>query len=413
MIPTLILFTWLWGVCSLALIGGGIYLAYEWYQHAWVYSLPLERYIFTPDFGFNGQTALLVAGLALLLWACTGGLLVRWLLARSTYVPADQDPRQQTRGGTMHHLRQPDGSELQVELYGPADGPPLILTHGWGLNSTEWYYLKQQLTNHFRLIVWDLPGLGRSTCPTNHDYSLENLARELEAVLQLAGDRPALLLGHSIGGMITLTFCRLFPEALGTRVAGLALIHTTYTNPVRTTQHARLYTALERPLIVPLLYLTIWLWPLVWLMTWLSYLNGIVHLMTKQSGFAGGETWAQLDFAARFQLQACPAVLAQGMLGMLDYDATATLPTIKVPTLVVPADRDPLCQPAASERIHQAVPTTQLTPLPHAKHMGLLEHHARFAEIVRPFALSCLAADAAPCPEPVPAQLPAESVVGL
>jgi len=255
------------------------------------------------------------------------------------------------------------------------------------MNSTEWYYLKQQLTDTFRLIVWDLPGLGLSTQPANHDYSLENLARDLEAVLAFAGNRPALLLGHSIGGMITLTFCRLFPEALGPRVAGLALVHTTYTNPVRTTQGAKLLTALERPLIVPLLHLTIWLSPLVWLMNWMSYFNGMAHLFTKQSGFAGTETGEQIAFATSFQPLASPAVLARGMFGMLGYDATATLPQINIPTLLVPGNLDSTCKPEASERMHQSIPSAQLAPLFPAKHMGLLEHNEQFAARVRQFAL--------------------------
>jgi pimeloyl-ACP methyl ester carboxylesterase len=68
--------------------------------------------------------------------------------------------------------------------------------------------------------------------------------------LGLAGDRPAILLGHSIGGTVTLTFCRLFPQALRARVRAIALVQTTYTNPVRTTKLAGLFTALERPVIV-------------------------------------------------------------------------------------------------------------------------------------------------------------------
>jgi len=156
-----------------------------------------------------------------------------------------------------------------------------------GANSTEWNYLKKELAGDFQLIVWDLPGLGRSTRPTNRDYSMENLSRDLEAVLGLTSDRPAILLGHSIGGMITLTFCRLFPEALRARVRAIALVQTTYTNPVRTTKMASLFTALERPVIVPLLHLTIGLSPLVWLSNWMSYLNGSAFLSTKSSGFAG------------------------------------------------------------------------------------------------------------------------------
>jgi|SRR6266436_4923795 surfactin synthase thioesterase subunit len=69
-----------------------------------------------------------------------------------------------------------------------------------GANSTEWNYLKKELAGDFQLIVWDLPGPGGSTRPTIRDYSMENLSRDLAAVLELAGER-AFLLGHSIGGM--------------------------------------------------------------------------------------------------------------------------------------------------------------------------------------------------------------------
>ena len=186
---------------------------------------------------------------------------------------------------------------------------------------------------------------------------MEKLSRDLEAVLRLAGERPAILLGHSIGGMIILTFCRLFPEALSTRVRAIALVQTTYTNPVRTTKMTGVFTALEGSVIVPLLYLTIWLSPLVWLSNWMSYLNGSALLSTKSSGFAGTETWEALNFVTRFQLQASPAVLARGMLGMLHYDATAALKAIKGPVLVLAGEtEDPVCTPEASERMRWDIP---------------------------------------------------------
>ena len=65
-----------------------------------------------------------------------------------------------------------------------------VFTHGWGANADEWYYQKQHLAGRFRLIVWDLAGLGYSTQPDNRDYSLEKMAADLEAVLALAGDGP-------------------------------------------------------------------------------------------------------------------------------------------------------------------------------------------------------------------------------
>jgi hypothetical protein len=102
---------------------------------------------------------------------------------------------------------------------------------------------------------------------------------------------------------------------------------------------AGLFTALERPFLVPLLHLTIWLSPLLWLSNWMSYLNGSALLSTKSSGFAGTETWEELNFVTRFQLQASPAVLARGMFGMLRYDATEALKTITVPALLVAGNK--------------------------------------------------------------------------
>ena len=380
------LFSWI-------LLGLGIYLSHKWYQHAWSYDYNLQRSYFDPHIGNNHETRLLIIAVCLLFLVLGGGLIVRGILSLLTKgkksKAVGQLPKKSREGATISQLGRPDGSQLRVECYGREGAPPIILTHGWGANSTEWDYLKKELSDSFRLIVWDLPGLGRSTRPTNRDYSLENLSRHLEAVLGLAGDQPAILLGHSIGGMITLTFCRLFPKALGDRVRAIALVQTTYTNPVRTTGMAGIFTALERPVLVPLLHLTIWLSPLIWLSNVMSYLNGSAFLATKSSGFAGTETWEELDFVARFQLQASPAVMARGMLGMLEYDATTVLKEINVPALVLAGDRDSVCKPEASERMKRDIPDAQLTHLAPAKHMGLIEHHTRFARIVRTFASLC------------------------
>jgi pimeloyl-ACP methyl ester carboxylesterase len=152
----------------------------------------------------------------------------------------------------------------------------------------------------------------------------------------------------------------------------------------------RFFTALERPVIVPLLHLTIWLSPLVWLSNLMSYLNGSVLLSTKSSGVCGTETWEAPNFVTRFQLQASPAVLARGMFGMLRYDATAALKAINVPALVLAGNRDPVCTPEASERMQRDIPGAQMAQLAPAKHMGLIEHHTHFAKIVSQFSGSCL-----------------------
>ena len=390
--PFNIIGMWFKGLLSIAVLAGGIYLLRQWYEDSHVIvpetvvevaggdggparrSVPGHRvFRFSP--GWNRETGELAAALALLTWAFAGqfvyaGVMALTLKSGSGGKPGsgDEDPKSD-RGGEVQRLRRPNGAELHVECYGPPDAPPVLLTHGWGVNSTEWYYIKTRLADRFRVIVWDLPGLGLSKKPDDNDFRLETLAADLGAVLAAtAKGQPTVLVGHSIGGMIALTFCKLFPESLGPRVSGLALVHTTYTNPVRTTKGAAIYTALEKPVLVPLMYLTIGLWPLVWLMNWMSYLNGSAHRSTHKQSFAGNETRGQLDFAARFMPHARPDVLARGMLAMLKYDATATLATIPVPAAVVPGDLDNTCPPDASEFMARSIPRADLTVLSPARH---------------------------------------------
>ena len=397
-----ILGVWVRGLLSLILIGLGIGLVAGWYN-----DLPSERVIvderdplravelrrLTPservaawEPGWNRPTALLASGLGLLVFSFGGG----WVINPRLWRPAGDDEPRAARDGELRHVQRPDGTVLNVEIYGQADAPPLVLTHGWGADSTEWYYLKRRLAGRYRLLVWDLPGSGHSTEPVNRDYSLEKMARDLEAVLSLAGNRPAVLIGHSIGGMTMLTFCRLFPQALGTRVAGLVLTHTTYTNPLHTISWAPLYKALQKPIIEPLLHVTIALSPLVRVMNWLSYLNGTAHWNNHFSSFAGTETRGQLDFVARYNVKFPPSVLARGVFGMLRYDATDVLPTIAAPCLVIPADRDTTTRPEASEYMRSEIPASRLAALSPAKHMGLIERNDEYVRLVDEFCASVL-----------------------
>lgn len=363
--PFNFLLMWLTGLLSLGILGGGFYLLYEWYIGALVGSIYL------------------LSGLVMTLWSIAGNLLLLLLLKRS-----GKDEPKSLRSRSVERLQRPDGSEIQVEFYGPREAQPIILTHGWGPNSTIWYYAKKQLGQEFCLILWDLPGLGKSTAPENHDYSLEKYARDLAAIVELT-EKPPILLGHSIGGMILLTFCRLFSEDLEQRIAGLVLVDTTYTNPVKTSIFSGFLRAVQKPLLEPLLHLTIWLFPLVWLMNWLNYLNGSQVVGMWLSGFTGTETRGQLNFSTLLSLYASPAVLARGTLAMLAYDATATLPTIEVPVLLIVGDSDIVTVPAANQYMQANIAKSELVVLKRAGHMGLMEQNQAFAEVVRSFATLC------------------------
>ncbi len=328
----------------------------------------------------------LALGLILLLFSFAGRHFVH--LA----VPSGSDEPKELHSGLVRYLQRPDGTKIRVEIFGRQDAPALVFTHGWGTSQTEWYYAKRDLADKFQLIFWDLPGLGDSTEPNNKDFALDKMASDLEAVLTLANGKPVVLVGHSIGGMINLTFCRKFPQRLGRDVNGIVQVDTSYTNPVTTTKNASLAEALQKPFGEPVLHAMIWFSPLVRAMNWLSYQNGTSHMMNAQSAFAGSETWGQLDLISRYGYESSPAVVARGTLAMFHWDAKPVLSRIPVPVLILVGQQDTTTLPSASEFMQHAIPAATLEVVSPSAHYGLLEQNRRYDTAIERFAASCLKA---------------------
>ena len=194
-----------------------------------------------------------------------------------------------------------------------------------------------------------------------------------------------------MGGMVLLTFCRLFPQHLGSSVRGLALVDTSHTNPTRTTTASAFVSAIQKPVLEPLLHLTAWLAPVAWLMSWLGYLNGSAHLLGMVFGFAGSQTRGQLDLAARYNPLAWPGVQARETLAMLHYDATRVLGSIGVPTLVLTGHLDRLIVPETARFLAEQVPQAQLRRLQPAGHMAVFERHDQLVSELAVFADELLA----------------------
>lgn len=355
------------GVASLALLLGASDILYQW-AHGIVIS-----------------TVVLSTAIAMLAVALFGRSIVLIFHRRGA-----DDPSWERDTKTMD-VQRPDGTVLHVEMSGASSGPPIILVHGWGVDNRAFYYTKRRLATQCQVIAWDLRGLGKSSRARNNDYSLDAMADDLAAVVDLAS-APVTILGHSIGGMIAQTFARRHTNRLGSDVKCLILVGTTYTDPTRTTAGSTLLHALKRPLLTPLMYLTIALWPLIWAMNWLSYFNGSQLIATALTGFTGKETRAQLDFASRFFAKARPSVLARGMLAMFNFDETSSIGNIPIPVSVIPSGRDIVLLPRASHYLARIIPNATLRELADAKHMGLVERHTTFNDLV----MSAVHGNAAP-----------------
>lgn len=305
-------------------------------------------------------------GLGLIVWSLLGRFVVRLILARK-----DSDPSRALRApGRM--IESPTGSSLLVEILGPDDAPTVILTHGWGLDSTIWYYARKALGQRLRVVTWDLPGLGRSTAASG-GVSLTAFATDLRAVVEAVSPlEPVTLVGHSIGGMTVQTLARDHAAFFRDRVKGVILINTTHTNPLRTMVFSPLLRSLQKPVLEPAMKLAVLLQPVLWLAAWQAWLSGSTHCAMR-FGFGRYVTRSQLDHTALLATRNPPGVQARGNLAMFHWDATSDLPRLSGPVLVLAGDKDIVTRVEASWTISQQIPGADLRVIEGANHMGFLE----------------------------------------
>ena len=116
-----------------------------------------------------------------------------------------------------------DGVAIATETRGPdgPDGPPIIATTGWANDRSVWTPMVDDLSVDHAVTTWDLRGHGASAAAPPGEYTRAHALGDLAAVLDLAG-RPAVLMGHSLGGFLSLAHAVDHPED----VAGLVLVAT-------------------------------------------------------------------------------------------------------------------------------------------------------------------------------------------
>lgn len=113
-----------------------------------------------------------------------------------------------------------DGNTICYREQG--QGEPLVLLHGFCGSSEYWDQVVPLLSDHYRCIVPDLRGHGSSDAPLGA-YTIEQMADDVLHLLDSLELSKVTLLGHSLGGYITLSFVQRYSS----RLNGFGLIHST------------------------------------------------------------------------------------------------------------------------------------------------------------------------------------------
>jgi len=104
-----------------------------------------------------------------------------------------------------------DGIELNVDAQGPADAPVVAFLHGVSGSSATYGWLPPVITDGRRILLIDLRGHGESDHAPG-TYVLERYGADVAEILRQVAGRPAVVVGHSLGGSTAWWLAQNHPE---------------------------------------------------------------------------------------------------------------------------------------------------------------------------------------------------------
>ena len=314
--------------------------------------------------------------------------------------PEADEPLGQLRGQPLTVLAD-DGVPLHTEIDGPDDAPvTIIFSHGYALSQDVWHYQRRDLAPAGRLVFWDQRGHGRSGQSSPSHARISQLGADLYAVLMAVapGERPVVLVGHSMGGMTIMALARLHPELFGPKVIGVVLISTA----VWAVDPSAWVPVPLRPIVrhvaPPLLRGASQGGPAAFIERGRHAGGDLAFLAARHIAFGDpAVSPSVVDFLERI-IRATPVgVVADFFTALLDHDERAALGVLgRVPVAVVTGDRDRMVPPDQSEELAEGIRGSELVLVPGAGHAILLERPDAVNAVITALLARVGAAGAAP-----------------
>jgi pimeloyl-ACP methyl ester carboxylesterase len=279
---------------------------------------------------------------------------------------------------TERTIETDDGGEIHVLERG--QGQPIVLLHGITLAARIWGYQLHDLSATHRVVAIDQRGHGQSR-PGREPADLTRLGTDLLTVLEALDLRQAILVGHSMGGMVVLRLLADRPDTLSDRVAGVGLVATSG-GP-----HARLpYWELLARTLSRLVALR------------LHKMNGVgrgllppgdLAYLIARGAFGAAPRPAHVELTREIIDDTSVAVVAELLADVMTVDLCRDLGAVDREALVVVGSRDALTPPWQARRLVAALPEAELLTLTGCGHMVMLERREELAASLERFARSC------------------------
>jgi pimeloyl-ACP methyl ester carboxylesterase len=123
------------------------------------------------------------------------------------------------KGGPTSHIYFSQRLRLHYVAWGDRDAPPLLLVHGGRDHCRNWDWVAEDLRNDYHIIAPDLRGHGDSEWLKGGSYTQLDYVYDIAQLLNQTKMTPVTIIGHSLGGSISLTYTGLYPDTVTKLVA--------------------------------------------------------------------------------------------------------------------------------------------------------------------------------------------------
>ena len=250
--------------------------------------------------------------------------------------------------------------KLYYETFG--NGPDLVLLHGWGMNIAVWSGIREQLAEHYRITLIELPGHGAS------DYAADchSLEAWAEAVLAVAPEE-AVWAGWSLGGAIAQWIALNHPE----RISKLVVITGTPHFIAADGWHGMDKTVLKQFAAN--------------LADDHNQTLGLFLSLQVQGGSDARQALRQLRQEIKTRPEPNPAALANGLKLLQTVDLRHELPHLNRPSLWLLGERDTLVPARIGDNLKQMLTTATIHILPRCAHAPFLSHRDETLNLLQQF----------------------------